>query len=111
MGDIFKEVTAQNFDDEVITSNAPVVVDFWGPKCEYCLNLMPHIEELAKQYADKAKFVKLDASKNRRFCISLKVLGLPTFIFFKQGVEVDRMSGNDLTIEDIEASLQKLIAS
>ena len=104
------EVAGDTFEAEVIKSDLPVVVDFWGPKCEYCISLMPQVEELAKQYAGKAKFAKLDASKNRRFCIGLKVMGLPTFIFFKQGVEVERMSGNDLTIADIEVALQKLTA-
>ena len=61
------------------------------------------------RYSGKIKITKVDASKNRRLCLNLKVLGLPTFLFYKNGEEVDRLTGGNLSINDIEASLKRII--
>lgn len=103
------ELTIDNFEEEVIKSSKPVMVDFWGPQCGPCLALMPYVERLEGKYGEKVKISKVDASKNRRLCLSLKVLGLPTFLFYKDGNEVARLSGNSLKIEDIEEEIKKLI--
>lgn len=103
------EVNADTFEKEVIQSEVPVLVDFWGPQCGPCLSLMPHVEQLAEKYRGKVKLVTIDASKNKRFCISVKVLGLPTYLFYKNGKEVERLTGGDVEIEDIEASIKKMI--
>jgi thioredoxin 1 len=105
------EVNADSFEKEVIQSEVPVLVDFWGPSCAPCLALMPHVEGLSETYGTKLKISKIDASKNRRLCLNLKVFGLPTFLFYKNGKEMDRLSGGDLKMEQIEASLKKLIES
>jgi len=104
------EVNADTFEQEVVQSEMPVVVDFWGPQCKPCLALMPSVEKLAEQYDGKLKVVKVDASKNRRLCISLRVLGLPTFLFYKGGAEVNRLTGNSLSIEEIAQAADKLTA-
>ena len=103
------EVSADTFEKEVIQSDVPVLVDFWGPQCTPCLALMPHVEGLAEKYGEKVKISKVDASKNRRLCLNLRVMGLPTFLFYKNGKEVDRLSGGDLKIVDIEAAVEKII--
>lgn len=103
------EVNADTFDKEVVQSDIPVLVDFWGPACVPCLALMPHVEGLGEKYGEKLKVTKLDASKNRRLCLNLKVLVLPTFLFYKGGKEMDRLTGDSLTIEDIEETVKKLI--
>ena len=103
------EVNADTFDKEVVQSDIPVLVDFWGPACVPCLALMPHVEGLGEKYGKKLKVTKLDASKNRRLCLNLKVLVLPTFLFYKGGKEMDRLTGDSLTIEDIEEAVKKLI--
>jgi thioredoxin 1 len=54
------------------------------------------------------KFTKIDASKNRRLCINLKVIDLPTYLFYKSGKEVNRLKGDTLTIEQIEEAAKKL---
>ncbi len=59
--------------------------------------------------AKKVKITKIDASNNRRLCLSLKVLGLPTYLFYKNGREMDRLTGGDLTINDIEESMRKMM--
>jgi thioredoxin 1 len=103
------EVNADIFEKEVVQSKVPVLVDFWGPQCAPCLALMPRVEGLAEKYGEKLKITKVDASKNRRLCLSLKVFGLPTFLFYKSGKEVERLSGNRLKIEEIEEAVEKII--
>src|SRR4030042_3984147 len=103
------EVNADSFEKEVVQSEVPVLVDFWGPQCAPCLALMPHVEGLAEKYGAKLKISKIDASKNRRLCLNLKVFGLPTFLLFKTGKEVERLTGGTLKMEEIEASVRKII--
>lgn len=103
------EINGDNFDKEIIQSNKPVLVDFWGPKCGPCLLLMPQIEKLEEKYGNKIKIFKVDASKNRRLCLNLKVMGLPTFLFYKDGKEVSRFTGNDIKIDEIEEEIKRLI--
>jgi thioredoxin 1 len=103
------EVTTETFEQEVVQSDKPVVVDFWGPRCGPCLALMPEVEMLSGKYAGRARITKVDASKNRRLCLNLKVTGLPTFLFFRGGQEVKRLNGSELKIGDVEAALQQMI--
>ncbi len=101
------EVGSDTFEQEVLQADKPVLIDFWGPQCRPCLALMPQIESLEKNYGEKVKFTKVDASRNRRLCLNLKVMSLPTFLFFKNGQEVDRLLG-ELKIQDIERTLKKI---
>jgi thioredoxin 1 len=103
------EVSADTFEKEVVQSEVPVLVDFWGPQCTPCLALMPHVEGLAEKYGEKVKISKVDASKNRRLCLTLRVMGLPTFLLYKDGKEVHRLTGADLKMADIEAAVDKII--
>lgn len=105
------EVNTDMFESEVIESEIPVLVDFWGPRCRPCLNLKPEVESLSEMHHGKFKLVEIDASKNRRLCMNLKVLGLPTFLIYKDGKEVDRLSGGELKIGEIEAAISKVINS
>lgn len=103
------EVNADTFEKEVVQSDIPVLVDFWGPQCVPCLALMPKVEELGERYGEKLKITKVDASKNRRLCLNLKVFGLPTFLFYRGGKEVNRLTGNSLKIEEIEEAVKNII--
>ena len=102
------EINSDSFEREVLHSSMPVLVDFWGPQCGPCLALMPKVEALMERYGDKVRITKVEAPKNRRLCLTLKVMSLPTFLFFKDGKEVDRLSG-DITIQSIEECLRKLL--
>jgi thioredoxin 1 len=102
------EVNKENFEDEVVKSDIPVVVDLWGPKCGPCLALMPQVEELAAGYENKLKFAKLNVAENRRLCATLRVMGVPTFLFYKGGESVSRLSGDDVTIESIKKNAEGL---
>ncbi len=108
------EITKENFEEEFKNSPVPAVLDFWGPKCGPCLALMPKYHELAEnpKYEGKFKFCSVDTSKNRRVAMMVRpaVMAQPTFLFFKDGAEVARLGGNDLTIEEITAKVDELCA-
>lgn len=99
---MMKEVNKTNFQSEVLEADRPVVVDFWGPNCQPCLRLMPDVEVLEQNYREQVKIVKLNSAENRRLCIDYRVMGLPAFLVFKNGEEVKRISGGELSKEDIE---------
>ncbi len=104
-----KEVDKDTFEEQVVKSEKPVVVDFWGPQCVPCLALMPNVEVLSEKYNDQVSVVKVEAPKNRRLCLNLKVLALPTFLFYKEGKEVERLAGNNITIEMIEEKVKEIL--
>lgn len=104
------EVNADTFEQEVVKSTTPVLVDFWGPSCAPCLALMPRVEELEEERDGRIKLAKVDASKNRRMCLNLRVLSLPTFLLYRDGQEIERLSGQDLKIEDIAQAVDKVVA-
>lgn len=102
-------VDKENFEAEVLKSGLPVIVDLWGPQCGPCLALMPSVEKLAEEYEGKIKFCKLNVAENRRLVISLKVMAVPTILFYKGGENVQRMSSDEVTLEAIKAGAQNLL--
>jgi len=104
------ELNRDNFEDEVHGSDTPVLVDFWGPRCRPCIALMPSVEELEKTYEGKLKVAKINAMENRMLCAKLRVLGLPTFLLYKDGVEAQRLTGEDITINEIKAAVDALLS-
>src|SRR5579859_5670879 len=92
-------VTRDTYTDDVVEASRtqPVLVDFWGPRCAPCLAMMPFVEELSEKVSDRVKIVKLNSAENRRLCVDLRVLGLPTFMLYRDGVEVQRLSGDACT--------------
>lgn len=99
------DLSSDTFEQDVLKSRVPVLIDFWGPKCAPCLALMPQVESLETKYGANFKITKVDASKNRRMCLNLRVLGLPTFLIYKDGKEVTRLTGDALTIGEIESAM------
>ena len=89
------EATRENFDEAI--ESGTVLVDVWGPDCKPCLQLMPHVEELAEERAEQLRVVKLEAPKARRACINLGVHGLPTFLLMRDGEEVARLSQSTIS--------------
>ncbi len=102
-------VDKDTFESEVVQSNIPVVVDIWGPQCAPCLALLPHVEELSTEFAGRVKFCKLNAAENRRLLISLRIMGLPTFLFYKNGERVGLITGNETTLEQIRTNTESLL--
>ena len=103
------EIDKDNFESEVTGSATPVVLDFWGPQCGPCLALMPDVEKLAESYGDKLKICKVNVAGNRRLCIGLKVMSVPTFLFYKGGECVDRLAGDEVSLEAIMAKADQLL--
>jgi len=102
------EVHKDNFEQEVLSAEGLVMVDFWGTKCDKCLALMPDIESLASRY-NTVKFCKLDITGNRRLAISQKVLGLPALAFYKDGEKIAEIGPDEARAETIEAKIKALI--
>lgn len=102
-------VDKENFEAEVQQSNMPCVVDLWGPQCGPCLALMPEVEKLAAAYEGRVKFCKLNVAENRRLVISLRVMAVPTILFYTGGVSVARLIGDTVSIEAIQTETEKLL--
>ncbi|SHE34270.1 thioredoxin TrxA [Clostridium fallax] len=97
------ELNKENFEQEVIKSEKPVFVDFWGDKCEICKELMPGVHGLEDKYGDKIKFSSLNISSARRLAIAQKVLGLPTMIIYNGGEKVQTITPDKISsLDDVE---------
>lgn len=94
-------INDDSFENEVIESNIPVLVDFWAPWCGPCKAIAPIIDELSQQYVNKVKFVKLDVDQNTSTPPKFGVRGIPTLILFKNGqvkaTQVGLISKSDLS--------------
>ncbi len=102
-------VDKDTFESEVVGSATPVVVDLWGPQCGPCLALMPSVEKLAEEFEGKVKFCKLNVAENRRLVISLRVMSVPTFLFYKGGERVKTLVGDEVSLESIRKHAAELV--
>ncbi|MBD3233386.1 MAG: thioredoxin [candidate division Zixibacteria bacterium] len=87
------EFTDSNWDDEVLKSDLPVVIDFWAEWCGPCRMVAPIVEELSDEYNGKVKFGKLDVDNNSGTAARYGIRSIPTLLIFKNGDEVGRLIG------------------
>jgi thioredoxin 1 len=87
------EITDNNFEQEVLGSKVPVLVDFWAAWCAPCRMIAPVVEAVAKDYDGKAKIGKLNVDENNEISAKLGIKGIPTLILFKNGTEQERVVG------------------
>lgn len=87
------EFTDANFDEAVLQSDRPVLVDFWAAWCGPCKALAPIIDELAADYDGKAKVGKVDTDANREVSVRFSVSAIPTVILFNKGEIVQKFVG------------------
>jgi len=88
-----KEFNTDNFQNEVLGSDQPVLVDFWAPWCGPCKQLGPVIEDLAGAYEGKAKVGKVNVDNNQDLAARFNIRGIPTVILFKGGEVVQNFVG------------------
>jgi len=85
--------TNSNWNDEVVKSSIPVVVDFWAPWCGPCRMVSPVIEKLSDKYNGKLKVVKVNVDDNQELAIKFGVSSIPTIMLFKDGKQLDQAIG------------------
>ncbi len=93
MSDKAMEITNVNFDEKVLNSTQPVLVDFWAEWCAPCRMLSPLIDEVAGQYGEKAKIGKVNIDEQPELAQRFGVMSIPTLILFKDGTAASRSVG------------------
>ncbi|MDR2644601.1 MAG: thioredoxin [Endomicrobium sp.] len=87
------EINETNFEKEVLSSDKPVLIDFWAPWCGPCKMLSPIIEEIASQYNGKAKVFKVNTDENMSLSTKFQITSVPCLILFKNGEVLNKIVG------------------
>ena len=103
-------LTDDNFSEEVLDSNLPVLVDFWAAWCGPCRMVAPIVEELATEYDGKAKIAKLDVDAAQKTAMEFGIRSIPTLLIFKEGKVSDQVIGA-IPKEQIAEKLDAALAS
>lgn len=86
-------VSDSSFEQEVLKADKPVLVDFWATWCGPCKMIAPVVDEVAEEFGDRLKVVKIDVDKNQASARQCGVMSIPTLILFKGGKPVERIVG------------------
>ncbi len=107
MSDVL-HVTDDNFEQEILKSDIPAMVDFWADWCGPCKMVGPIVEELAKEYKGKIKIAKMNVDQNQKTPARFGIRSIPTLIFFKNGEVVNVIIGAQPK-EILKSALEKLL--
>ena len=102
------QVTDENFDEEIINSNLPAMVDFWAEWCGPCKMVSPAVEELAKEYNGRIKITQMDVDGNRQTPARFGIRNIPTLMLFKGGKVIKTIIGAQPK-SHIDEELKKLL--
>lgn len=103
------QFTNENFNEEVMNSDIPVMVDFYADWCGPCQMMMPIVEDMAKKYDGKIKIGKVNTDQQRDLAAKFGVMSIPSFFFIKDGKVVNSSVGG-MTKSRIEAMLDSLLS-
>ncbi len=107
-------VTDDTFEQQVLKSERPVMVDFWAPWCGPCRAVAPILEDLATEYDNRVVIAKVNTDENPRYMNEYGIMAIPTMIVFRNGQVVDRIEGagpKSFYKTRIDAMLQETVAS
>ncbi|MCK8828239.1 thioredoxin [Natroniella acetigena] len=93
MADKVIKASENDFEEEVINAEIPVLVDFWAPWCGPCKAVAPVLDEIANEYQNKVKVVKVNVDDNQNLAQEYQVTSIPNIIFFKEGEQVEQQVG------------------
>ncbi len=93
MSDQIKYVSDASFEDDVVKSDKPVLLDFWAEWCGPCKMIAPILEEVAKEYGDKVQIAKINVDENQQVPAQFGIRGIPTLILFNKGKNVAQKVG------------------
>lgn len=104
------EISDENFDEVVLTSDKVVVVDFYADWCVPCIAITPILEELEQEFKDDVVFYKLNVETNKKIYTKYNVRGIPTILIFKDGMDMERSSGMGHRVKsDLKSKLDRLL--
>ncbi len=108
MSEKITHVTDDSFDQEVLSANGPVLVDYWAEWCGPCKMIGPLVEEIAEEYGDKLKVTKLDIDSNNKTPMQYGIRGIPTLMIFRDG-KVQATKVGALTKGQLKAFVDEVV--
>ena len=102
-------LTQQNFSEEVLKSATPVLVDFWATWCGPCKMIAPMLDELADEYAGRAKVAKVDVDEQQQIAIDYRIQSMPTLLFFKNGEPAGQLVGSNHSKRSLKEAFDRLL--